>query len=72
MRKYLTIILCFVLPLLHAERRIEPIPYGDMDQWQVRYVKESKIMGDQTKILYALAPNDTIKQIGDTLQLSNF
>ena len=62
MRKYLTLIMCFVLPLLHAERRIEPIPYGDMDQWQVRYVKESKIMGDQTKILYALAPNDTIKQ----------
>ena len=45
-----------------AERRwTEPIPYGNMDEWQVRYIQESKLLGGQTKTLYALAPNDTIR-----------
>ena len=43
-----------------AGQRVETIPYGNMDQWQVRYIKESKIMGGQTKTLYALAPTDTV------------
>lgn len=44
-----------------AERRwTEPIPFGDMDQWLVRYIKESKLLGGKTKTLYALAPTDTI------------
>ena len=25
--------------------RIEPIPFGDMESWTVRYVKESKLLG---------------------------
>ena len=44
------------------ERWTEPIPYGDMDQWQVRYIRESKLLGGQTKTLYALAPTDTIRE----------
>ncbi len=40
----------------------EPIPYGDMDQWQVRYIKESKLLGGQTKTLYAIAPTDTVRE----------
>ena len=31
--------------LLVAEQRIESIVYGDMDQWVVRYITESKILG---------------------------
>ena len=38
-----------------------PLPYGDMDQWLVRYITESKIMGGKTKTLYAVAPTDTIR-----------
>ena len=43
-------------------RSTEPIPYGDMDQWQVRYIKESKLLGGKVKTLYALAPTDTIRE----------
>ena len=54
--------LCLVSTLLHAERRVEAIAYGNMDQWQTRYIKESKLLGGSTKTLYAIAPTDTIKQ----------
>ena len=48
---------------LLAERRwTEPLPYGDMDEWQVRYIQESKLLGGKVKTLYALAPNDTIRE----------
>ena len=33
--------------------RIEPVPFGDMEQWTVRYIKESKLLGGQTKVLYS-------------------
>ena len=54
--------LCLVSTLLHAERRVEAIAYGNMDKWQTRYIKESKLLGGSTKTLYAIAPTDTIKQ----------
>ena len=44
------------------QRWTEPIPYGDMDQWQVRYIRESKLLGGKTKTLYALAATDTIRE----------
>ena len=53
-------LLAMALPLL-AER-IEPLPFGDMEQWSVRYIKESKLLGGQTKTLYCLAPTDTLQQ----------
>lgn len=40
---------------------IELIPYGDMEQWCVRYIEESKLLGGKTKQLYVLAPTDTIR-----------
>lgn len=40
--------------------RIEPIPYGDMDKWLVRVVKESFLIGGATKYLYEVAPGDTL------------
>lgn len=36
------------------------LPYGDMNQWQVRYIRESGILGGERKTLYAIAPTDTI------------
>jgi hypothetical protein len=44
---------------MHAER-IDTIPFGDMESWTVRYIKEAKLLGGQTKTLYCLAPTDTI------------
>ena len=37
-----------------------PIKYGDMDQWVVRHIKESGIIGGNTKTLYEIGPNRTI------------
>ncbi len=47
----------------YAER-VEPVAFGDMEQWTVRYIKESKLLGGQTKTLYCLAPTDTIRENG--------
>ena len=46
---------------IYAER-IDTIPFGDMESWTVRYIKESKLLGGKTKTLYALAPTDTIRE----------
>lgn len=59
------IILCFCLALssliLCAERRVEMLPYGELDQWVVRYIQESKILGGESKTLYTPAPSDTLR-----------
>ena len=59
MKKILILPLLALSLCLFAER-IEPIPYGDMEQWTVRYIEESKLLGGKTKTLYCLAPTDTI------------
>ena len=50
--------------LLMSQQREEMIPYGDMDQWIVRYIHESKLLGGATKTLYAIGPTDTIHENG--------
>lgn len=37
--------------------QVEPIKYGNFDQWIVRNVKESRIIGGKTKMLYEVGPN---------------
>lgn len=63
MRKYLIALGLWAIGygLLIAEQRVEPIAYGDMDQWTVRYITESSILGGKTKTLYTLGPTDTIR-----------
>lgn len=39
---------------------IEPIPYGDFEQWVVRNIKESGVLGGKTRTLYEIAPDQTI------------
>lgn len=51
----------FILPLKAQTEIIEPIEYGDMDRWMVREVKESFIIGGNTKYLYELTTGDTLK-----------
>ncbi len=63
----LLIALCLLLlsnGLWAVELRIEPIPFGDMNQWVMRYVKESDILGGKTKYLYTLGATDTIRVNG--------
>ena len=51
-----------MLSISMMAERIEPLPFGDMEHWVVRYIEESKLLGGQTKTLYCLAPTDTIRE----------
>ncbi len=51
---------CGVLSSIQAEDVEVPVPYGDMEQWVVRKIKESAIIGGNVKTLYELAPWDTV------------
>lgn len=43
-----------------AVEQVVPFAYGDMDNWVVREIHESAIIGGNTKLLYELGPSDTI------------
>lgn len=45
---------------LYSQEREELIPFADMEQWTVRHIKESILLGGKTKTIYVLAPTDTI------------
>lgn len=45
-----------------ADERVVPIAYGDMNRWVVRNIKESAIIGGNTKTLYEVGPNRTINE----------
>ena len=38
------------------EEVVEPVPYGDMEQWVTRTIHESGIIGGKTKTLYEVGP----------------
>lgn len=57
--------------LIHAQMREEMIPYGDMDQWIVRYIKESNLLGGATKVLYTIGPTDTIRENGAYIPMAD-
>ena len=40
------------------ELRLEPLPYGDFENWLVREIKESAIVGGEVKKVYAVAGNE--------------
>lgn len=44
---------------LRAET-VEEIRYGDFEQWVTRNIKESRLLGGNTKQVYEIAPNETI------------
>ena len=43
-----------------TSENVVPFAYGDMDNWIVREIHESGIIGGNTKWLYELGPSDTI------------
>ena len=58
------IILCILVAcvgMMHAER-VVPVPFGDMESWTTRYIKESRLIGGKTQTLYCLAPNRTVNE----------
>ena len=54
------IILLLLISQLAFGQHYEEVPFGDFEQWTVRYVTESKIIGGQEKALYVIGPTDTI------------
>ncbi|MFV0587428.1 PCMD domain-containing protein [Bacteroides reticulotermitis] len=47
--------------VLMAQHKVELLPFGDMDQWVDRQIKESGIIGGNTKNVYAIGPTAVIK-----------
>lgn len=43
-----------------AQSRVEPLPFGDMDQWVDRQIEESGIIGGNLKHVYAIAPTAVV------------
>ena len=41
-------------------QKVVPIKYGNMDHWVTRVIKESGIIGGQTKHVYEIGPTQTI------------
>lgn len=63
MKRYICLVVSIVsLCFVNAQELIEPVPFGDMEQWAVRYIKESRMIGGKTRVLYAIGPTDTIRQ----------
>lgn len=56
---FIALALCSLSPLLSVAK-VEPIPFGDMNQWVTRNIKESGIIGGKTKKVYEIAPTQTI------------
>ncbi len=59
MKRFLSLALLF-LSLSVLGQKIEKLPYGDMNQWVTRNIKESHIIGGETKQCYAVGPTTTI------------
>ena len=61
MAKVQVTILFLLACLTVSAQRYEKVPFGDLEQWTVRYVTESKVIGGQEKTLYVIGPTDTIR-----------
>lgn len=62
--KRIVFILCVIAAYncSEAQSHTELLPYADFEQWAVRYIKESSILGGNTVTLYAVGPTDTIRE----------
>ena len=54
---FLGIVACMEM---EAQEREDTLKYGNMDRWVIRHVKESRIIGGDTKTLYEVGPESTI------------
>ena len=50
----LLITFLFIALSMHAQERIEPIPFGDFEHWKSSDIKESFLIGGKTKTLYKI------------------
>lgn len=57
----LTIILFSICQFPALSYKLEPIKFGDMENWVTRHITESKIIGGKPKTIYEIAPKATIE-----------
>lgn len=57
----LTIILFSICQFPTLSYKLEPIKFGDMENWVTRHITESKIIGGKPKAIYEIAPKATIE-----------
>ena len=62
MRKTILLIALAVTFTYTSAQTVEPLPFGNFDQWVVRQIKESGIIGGNTVNIYAIGPTDTIRE----------
>ena len=61
MKRHILIFSFISSVILHASAlRLEPLKYGDMENWVTRNITESKIIGGKNKTLFEIAPKSTI------------
>lgn len=60
MNKKLTSLL-LLLPFTLMSQQRETLPYGDMNHWVTRVIKESRLLGGDTKECYAIGPSRTVQ-----------
>lgn len=51
----------FTVFQLKGQETVTPLAFGDMDRWMVREIKESAIIGGNTKYVYEIATGDTLR-----------
>ena len=54
--------LLLLLPTITNSQTKKYVPYGKMNTWCVRDIKESGIIGGKTKRIYNIGPGDTIRE----------
>lgn len=55
------VIVLSILANVSLAQRVEAIPYGDFENWLVRDIEESFVIGGKTQRIYAIAPNGNKK-----------
>ena len=60
MKRFLLPVLLFLALGLRAQT-YEFLPYGDMDSWAVRNIKEAGLLGGRTKQLYMIAQRESVE-----------
>lgn len=58
--RYVSTLIFAAVSLLLGAETVEPIKYGDFNSWVTRNIKESRLIGGDTKQLYEIGPNQTI------------
>ena len=61
MKHLLTLGLLLAAVWANAQERFELLPFGDMEQWVVRTIHESAIIGGNDKTLYEIGPDRQIE-----------